>query len=209
MNNHFTPREKYLSTSVIEYSFGPDFDIYKGAHLLIKSEKFRTTCTDILKNVPFESYYWYCCRINKDSDHEPFKFIVKKCSFPQDEDSKTFSTYLKKTINVFPNLSKDSLLLVPKRMKSAPKNAYVSIASFMRLGPKDQIADFWKSFGNQIIWFGDFCDQYDIGSVWVSTHGNGVNYLHIRFDSGPKYLDWVPGLTKSGSSSSSFTPLDI
>ncbi len=166
---------------IIEYDF--HMNIGKARDLLSKNKTFRSTCTQILQSVPYPDYVWYLCKIGKGCEVNPFKFTVKQTVFDCKEDPKTFDAVnFDKSMNIIPNLSKNALLLVPKYLKTE-KRCYSSISKFMRYGPPNQVDDFWKALADIL--------TYPV-NAWISTHGHGVCYLHLRIDSQPKYLNWVP-----------------
>jgi len=163
---------------IIEYDF--NISIGKARDLLQNSKKFRSMCTSVLQSVPYPEYVWYLCKIEKGCETKPFKFIVKQTILDCKEDPETFGAKkFKNSMNIISNLSKNALLLVPKYIK---KGCYTSIANFMRNGPDNQVDDFWKALAEIM--------TYPI-NAWISTHGHGVCYLHLRIDSKPKYLEWA------------------
>ncbi len=169
---------------IIEYDF--HMNIGKARNLLSKNKTFRSTCTRILQSVSYPDYVWYLCKIEKGYETNPFKFIVKQTVLDCKEDPKTFDAVnFDKSMNIIPNLSKNALLLVPKYLQKSRNGCYTSIAKFMRYGPPSQVDDFWKILAEIL--------TYKI-DAWISTHGHGVCYLHLRIDSQPKYLEWVPNL---------------
>lgn len=90
------------------------------------------------------------------------------------------------TVIEFPNLSGDARLLVPLP-KSDQQSAYTHLAAFLNDAPRDQVRSFWQLAGalarEQIS---------DTRPYWLSTAGMGVAWLHLRFDSRPKYYRYRP-----------------
>ncbi len=66
----------------------------------------------------------------------------------------------------------------------------------MRLAPIKQVNALWINIANLSIVLMNMI--HEKGAIWISTHGSGVPFLHVRFDTSPKYLDWVPGINKHG-----------
>ena len=93
----------------------------------------------------------------------------------------------------FPNLGKDALLVSPCFSKKWEKDAYTHLANFVRFGPEDQVSYFWKTVGQSVIGEVNNLGNYNKskrGSVWLSTNGMGVSWLHCRLDSSPKYYQF-------------------
>lgn len=95
----------------------------------------------------------------------------------------TFSQYIKNTKNnyatSFYNLSKTSLLIIPIPRKNKD---YTTIKDFMENASDTQQSYFWK-YATKYIKF--MLKKY--GKIYVSTHGLGVPYFHLRIDLEPKY----------------------
>jgi hypothetical protein len=165
--------------NVLSHNFNISF--HHAIKLLEDSQEFRDYCTMILNDIPFDQYYLY---IRKN----PFAFFVKKWN-PANitEDTYTYREYLKnippdKDSTTFLNKSKDAILLVPKYYPNK-NNVYSTISNFMKFAPKKQKDNFWKDIGIQ---------SKKYANAYINTHGDGVSYLHVRFEKNPKYLDWVP-----------------
>ena len=101
----------------------------------------------------------------------------------QTQNSTDFQEYIKNSKNKyvvsFPNLSKDTLLVVPMPVRG--KN-YVTLKDFIDNAPERQQQEFWKKVAEvakQIM--------NEKGEAWVSVHGLGVDYTHVRISSTPKY----------------------
>lgn len=80
-----------------------------------------------------------------------------------------------------PNLSGDTILLMPHPQKYADANC-ANISKFVALNDIKLINIFWAAFV-ETAWE----EIANKGHVWISTHGLGVNWLHIRFARDPKY----------------------
>ncbi len=201
MSSYTNIKKKYHNDNIIEINFGIDYG--DAILLLMNSKEFRNICTNILRNIEYDNYYWYFGKMgHKNYDTKPFKFWIRKATdiSPVENDT-IFKSYIKKSINVISNLDNNCLLMIPKRNKSSPKNTYASMANFMRTGLDKQIDELWISIANLSICLDDIeiASDKGYGAIWISTHGSGVPYLHIRFDTSPKYLDWVPKIDDKGA----------
>jgi len=58
----------------------------------------------------------------------------------------------------------------------------------VREAPIEQVEEFWKIVA----------EQYEVAinevPIWLSTHGLGVYWLHVRIDTYPKYYHYQPYL---------------
>tara|TARA_Y100000310_G_scaffold255230_1_gene262573 strand:- start:517 stop:999 length:483 start_codon:yes stop_codon:yes gene_type:complete len=128
-------------------------------------------------------FIWRTSRLDKNGKL-PYKqeFLINK--FLSDkQDYSFFNNYIKKTKNkyvvTFPNLSGDTILIVPIPKKG--KN-YAHIKNFIDNASITQQKAFWK----QVVKTAKKqLKMYD--HIWISTHGLGVPYLHVRISNKPKY----------------------
>lgn len=106
-------------------------------------------------------------------------------------DYSTYRDYLKasndENVVAFNNLSGDAVLVVPQPRSG--KN-YVTIKDFMDNAPQEQQIAFWKRAAEEIRrWLGSGENGKNI--VFVSTHGLGVPYFHLRLCKVPKYYKTI------------------
>lgn len=110
------------------------------------------------------------------------KFKIDK-NLPKKQNYNAFNEYINNSLNkyvtCFTNLSKDTTLVIPIPRKN--KN-YVTIKDFIENAPLIQQKEFWKNVSKLAI-----KDMKKYDKVWISTHGFGVPYFHIRICSKPKY----------------------
>ena len=102
---------------------------------------------------------------------------------PTTQNKKDFEEHIKKSddkyVVSFPNLSKDTMLVVPMPIRD--KN-YATLRDFIDNAPLIQQQEFWKKVAEVAKSF-----MNEKGKVWISVHGLGVNYTHVRISSSPKY----------------------
>ena len=102
---------------------------------------------------------------------------------PTMQNKKDFEEHIKKSddkyVVSFPNLSKDTMLVVPMPIRD--KN-YATLRDFIDNAPLIQQQEFWKKVAEVAKSF-----MNEKGKVWISVHGLGVNYTHVRISSSPKY----------------------
>jgi hypothetical protein len=83
----------------------------------------------------------------------------------------------------FYNKSGDTLLIIPYPHQTIQ---YTTIKEFIDNAPENIKSEFWKFTVDQIKQF-----ILTHGQVYVSTHGLGVNYFHLRLCTYPKYYQSV------------------
>lgn len=101
----------------------------------------------------------------------------------QTQNKKDFQEHFKnsqdKYVVSFPNLSKDTMLVVPMPVRG--KN-YATLRDFIDNASEIQQQAFWKKVAEVAKKF-----MNEKGKVWISVHGLGVDYTHVRISSSPKY----------------------
>ena len=92
--------------------------------------------------------------------------------------ARAFADHLRETSTSFPNLGGRSMLVSPPRT-----GPYGHLLAFARTAPDPLWHDLWQRVAEEVLlWW-----SQERGSLWVSTHGGGVPWLHIRLDPRPKY----------------------
>ena len=81
----------------------------------------------------------------------------------------------------FPNLSGDTVLVVPTPRRG---KAYTTLREFMAHAPAEQQRELWKEVARQAR---KALKKH--ACLWISTHGLGVAYLHVRICTHPKYYN--------------------
>lgn len=119
--------------------------------------------------------------------------FIEDEELPTIMNSDSFMNYIvqskNKYVTSFPNLSGDTVLVIPmpkKNRKGKFKN-YSTLKKFMDNASRTQQKIFWKHVYKQIIKF-----RKKNKRVWISTHGKGVSYLHVRISNSPKYYEDSP-----------------
>ena len=104
-------------------------------------------------------------------------------NLPLEQNKSDFQEYINKSkdkyVTAFPNLSKDTMLVIP--MPIDGKN-YATLKDFIDNAGKIQQKKFWKKVAEVAKIF-----MNEKGKVWISVHGLGVYYTHVRISSSPKY----------------------
>ncbi len=158
--------------------------------LLSENLSFRNYFIDVLKDIPFEAYFWETPPVRKNDLDIPFEFVVLQSKHLSQipPDRRSFSRYFNQKTDFedvvsFMNLGKDALLIVPSPTEN---NDYPHLAAFMALAPKEQLLSFWQCTGKTML------EYVHEKPTWLSTAGLGVSWLHLRLDSRPKYYKHRP-----------------
>jgi len=101
------------------------------------------------------------------------------------QDYSSFSKYINKSKNkyvtLFNNLSNSSILIIPISKKNKD---FTTIKDFIDNSSNYQQKIFWKKVSNEIKRI-----LKTENKIYVSTHGLGVPYFHLRLDKVPKYYE--------------------
>lgn len=135
-----------------------------------------------------------------DASQKQFEFVlVNSDSLHQfsanNPDINAFAQHLdclpsQSTCCSFSNLSGDATLVVPKQVPPSNAVTYANISSFLCKASKHEIDEIWKKVAMECI--KTFEALSDGRSVWLSTSGMGIAWLHFRLDSRPKYYTYQP-----------------
>ncbi len=148
---------------------------------------FRAYFTSLLSEVPFMGFRWETPPITLATADRDFEYvIIRSDRLHRPADRSAFSSYFtdQQEVVTFPNLRRDALMIVPCPVLE--DSVYGHLASFVREAPSSQVDQLWKAVGNAM--------EARMGehSVWLSTAGMGVAWLHVRLDSEPKYYHYQP-----------------
>ncbi len=138
---------------------------------------------DILRNSPYEAYFWELRPVTATTIAEDVEFVLveSKSLARITANSRDFQEHFvtEEEVVAFPNLRGDAQLVVPTPQSDA--SAYGHLAAFVRQAPPEQVHAFWQRVSEEY--------QQAIGAApkWLSTSGLGVYWLHVRIDSRPKY----------------------
>ena len=112
------------------------------------------------------------------------KFIESNKLNKLKQNLNTYQPYFNKSgcknVVVFDNLNKTCKLIVPKPRKD--KN-YTTIKNFIDNASISQQKAFWKRVSSEIK-----KSLKNNEKLYVSTHGLGVSYFHLRLENNPKHI---------------------
>ena len=130
------------------------------------------------------TFVWRTSPINNNlSNTYKQEFRVDK-QLPIHQDYTAFKKYFKhsKDVVAFLNLSKDTILVVPVPRKN--KN-YATIKHFIDNASVSQQKQVWKKVAH----VARCLSKLQGDDIYISTHGHGVPYTHIRIGFTARYYD--------------------
>lgn len=135
-----------------------------------------------------ESFYYETTPItnNMNTNYEE-NYIQNSYLTNMKQDYSSFEKEINKSNNKyvvsFFNLSKTSYLIVPIPRSN---KKFTTLKDFIDNASKIQQKKLWQKVALSTIMM---LKKYN--KVWISTHGTGVPYLHIRIDIKPKYYQTI------------------
>jgi hypothetical protein len=135
------------------------------------------------KNIKSRFFYeTFVC--DKDLENEYLEnFIPNKNLDSLEQNFKSYNNYINesdnKFVTSFNNLNGDARLIIPIPKKG--KN-FTTIKDFIDNASQTQQKYFWKYAASEIIRILESNDK-----IFISTHGLGIPYFHLRIDTYPKY----------------------
>jgi hypothetical protein len=168
---------------------GVPLSVAEAAEAWQRREDFRSFFTSLLADSPFRVFRWETPPITGATLGRDFEFVLidsPGIDLPPDPEpfSGHFAAHPDRDVIVFPNLGHDAEMVVP--LPRGPHSAYGHLAAFIRNAPREQVHALWRTVGETLPLLAGR------RPVWLSTAGGGVAWLHVRFDSWPKYYAHTP-----------------
>ena len=153
-------------------------------HLWQTDKVFRDFYLNILIEPDFQAYYWEHPGLVTAFLSKPYECVLMNSAYldKRQVDPYSFIEFFNtnQLIVDFDNLGKNARLIVP-----TPKDEdhhYKHLARFMRSPQTEQKHELLKQIGKIVLEY-----MSDTKTLWLSTAGAGVIWLHVRLDSRPKY----------------------
>lgn len=129
-------------------------------------------------------FQWNTSVLTQDGHCEFKQHFKTFYDLPSKQDYSKFETYIKQSKNRFAtsfmNTSNNTLLIIPMPVRG--KN-YVTLKDFIDNAPLKQQQEFWNYVAKSI----KICLKNN-DKLYVSVHGYGVPYCHVRISTFPKYF---------------------
>mmetsp|Transcript_61699 Transcript_61699/g.191695 ORF Transcript_61699/g.191695 Transcript_61699/m.191695 type:complete len:228 (-) Transcript_61699:63-746(-) len=166
-------------------------DVISG--LCSEAPELRDLLSELLRRMPFEAFYWECPPVSRSTAAaRPFEFVCADAPHLSraGADPVPFSEHLaglsgQPVAKAFLNLGGDSVLVAPA-WAADDAEVYAHVAAFFRQAASAQHHAQWRELGAALQQ--RLQDQGPTDTVWVSTEGSGVSWLHMRLDPCPKYF---------------------
>jgi hypothetical protein len=178
------------------------YRIYSNGHFLSFSDVFHLWERDldfvdfyisIFKQSGYYAFNWETPAITIVSIRGQFEFVIHNLPKASGRpDRETFAGYFDTEtapdgIVSFKNIGGDALLIVPSPYREAAD--YSGMAEFLREAPISQQRGLWRELGRHTR------ARLSDRPIWLSVAGGGVQWLHVRLDSSPKYYRYGPYTT--------------
>ena len=177
-----------------------------------RDASFRQLLTRVLqeqqRQVP--AYFWECPPFSDSTlDLVNFEFVILPAEvlLTRRPDRKSFGEkFLQgagrgEAVVAFPSLGGDAVLVAPVPQEGTADETYMHLATFMHAADAQQIDALWQTVAQTIrtqlkATGATVGSKSEIESgrekkMWLSTSGAGVQWLHVRLDSRPKYYNWL------------------
>jgi hypothetical protein len=127
-----------------------------------------------------------------------FEFVLVNdsflSSFAASADASAFAEHFRDDSSasavVFPNLGNTAILIAPQPLSTTNlQSIYGHCGNFVRGAITSQIVDTWRLVAQSFL---DRVEARDEKTVWLSTAGTGIAWLHFRLDDRPKYYEYQP-----------------
>ena len=148
---------------------------------------FRSQFNALLADAPYSAFRWETPPVTAGTVSRPFEFVLLDSpGLARRPDPEAFAEHFagaESGVIAFPNLGGDAIMVVPSPI--AAPFAYGHLAAFVRHAPESQRHALWQAVGDAM------ARRVGAETVWLSTAGAGVSWLHVRLDDSPKYYGFA------------------
>lgn len=134
---------------------------------------------------------WEHPRLTQTSADEPYECVIIRTEsfarFTATPDRFRTKMDTGTRVSSFQNLGRDGLLIVPNMPGDDATVNCRDLVSFCRTAPDDWLHEFWKTVGLEAL----NALTTDSPRQFLSTHGFGVLWLHVRLEERPKYYRYA------------------
>jgi len=162
-------------------------------------DEFCDLFTDTLCESEYDDFFWETLPVSAHTAAEhSFQFIVIDAKGvlashpgnPRLFHQHTMHIQGSDQVVTFHNQSQRADMVAP--CQSGPESHYGHLAAFLRSAPIAQIREFWRVLGQRVENLLGEGGRSPKSPVWVSSHGIGVPWVHIRLDSSPRFYHYTP-----------------
>jgi hypothetical protein len=147
---------------------------------------FRAFFLAELRRAPFGAFFWELPPLRANTLERPYEHVVleREALTRMSPNPSAFLSMLhaeadSEWVASFPNIGGDAILVVPKPL--AGKAGYGHLGAFLQVAPDEQQHALLQVLGGAT----KASLQRSDNSIWISTAGLGVPWLHVRLDLTP------------------------
>ena len=186
MHIKFNHRKYKNFTKFYEFQIGDEILTVREIINFFENKSFVLEFVSIINNtINYNSYFLECPKMNADTLNDEFEFIIYDAKNKFENKSANFDIFCPYSDNHLSFSMKSysgNTLIIPNYMKGTPCVNYLNISNFLKNSLDEQIVDLFYLISDNL--------KKEINSgktVWLSTHGLGIPWLHIRIDYYPTY----------------------
>ena len=155
--------------------------------LWLDNVDFRLFFFEILINAPYLAYRFETPPISQHNAFRKFEFVLIDSPWLDVKPDKApFADHINKAVSDiidFENLGGDARLVVP--CPTGKNCKFSHLATFMRNATQAHKHCLWQRVAKCMI------EKISAQTIWLNTAGGGVDWLHVRLDSRPKYYAYL------------------
>lgn len=187
----FDLQAENVSSDIIKFRIYSDSRLLQYHHVISLWQKdcqFRDFFIQTLSTSQYTAYRFETPSVCSRNLSRQFEFVLINAPWLDvGQDHSPFAEHFEGTdaqVIAFDNLGGDAKLVVPRPLGS--DCAYSHLAAFLRSAPETQKHLLWQIVGQCIT------SKLGVKPIWLNTAGGGVDWLHLRLDSRPKYYAYSP-----------------
>jgi hypothetical protein len=137
-----------------------------------------------LRETPFVALRWECPPLSRANRSQPFECVIHDApDLDVTADRRDFAAHFTaEAVVSFDNLGADARLVVPCPQNEAAN--YSHLLSFVRTAHASQQQQWVQHVATETL------SCVSSQPLWLNTAGGGVDWLHVRLDSRPKYYHY-------------------
>lgn len=170
---------------------GHPLSFFDALTLLAKDPTFRKFYWQTILTHGGNGCLWEHPRLSPASAEEPYECVITRTeSFARfTATPNRFRAKMNPDANVsaFSNLGKDGLLIIPNEPVADGSVNCRDLVSFCQTASDDWLHEFWERVGQEAL----SALAENSSRQFLSTHGFGVLWLHVRLEERPKYYRYA------------------
>lgn len=160
--------------------------------LWVQDQDFRKFYWQTLIKHGGNGCFWEHPRLTKISANEPYKCVITRTEsftrFAASPDRFRAKMKVGTSVSAFLNLGRDGLLIIPNESQDDASVNCRDLIAFCSSAPEEWLHEFWERVGKEALKI----LAENSPRQFLSTHGFGVLWLHVRLEERPKYYHYRP-----------------